>query len=203
MTTILSKLSYNATFYTLMLMLLSSTVLLFYCVAEQKIFYRNKIILSIFFVIVLIGSASGLIDLMQIKEEAVAKGLYTTNNITIQKIIDNTELAHTEDKLPENYDDLKGKLVMYYRFGCPDCNAIYPEWNEMTKNRKDVYWVSTRSEQGKKLLEKYPIHEVPAGIYIKKDGSYVAYVLYSKTTGEITFLKDDMQTLLDLANRQA
>ena len=154
--------------------------------------------------VLLCCSAVALFGLIAVKQQGVQMGLYTTKHTTIQKIIDNTKLGHKEDILPADKNELKGKLIMYYKFGCPDCNGIYTEWTQMTNNVPNLYWVSTRSKQGKELLDIYPVQEVPAGIYIKQDGTYIAYVLYDKTkTGEITFQKDYMDKLLSLARQQA
>lgn len=60
--------------------------------------------------------------------------------------------------------DLKNSIILYYKFGCPDCDAVFALEKNYFKNNK-VYWVSTRSKQGKKLLEKYPVQEVPWCLY--------------------------------------
>ena len=86
-----------------------------------------------------------------------------------------------EDVLP---DDLHGKIIIYFRFGCPDCSAVYPELSKKLMEIKDVYWISSRSPQGKQLLQSYPVDEVPSALYVKADGTYSTIILYEKIDKE-------------------
>lgn len=97
-----------------------------------------------------------------------------------------------EDQVPE---DLHGKLIVYYRFGCPDCSAVYPELTERLKELTDVYWISTRSAQGKELIAKYPVDEVPSVLYVKYDGTYSTAIIYKKNEEKQSYL--DKSTLED------
>lgn len=113
-----------------------------------------------------------------LKFKAQDHGLYTTD-ITIYKMITGIQNSHKEDKLP---DDLNDKIIIYYRFGCPDCEAIYNDLNTYTTdNDLNVYYVSTRSNQGKKLLKQFPVKTVPTGIYI-----------YKNSHGELTYIQKDL-----------
>lgn len=100
-------------------------------------------------------------------QTAKSHGLYT-NDITLTQLIDGLRNTPKEDTLP---DDIAGSIILYYRFGCPDCEAVYPDLKTVVENHPDnrIYWVSSKSEQGRTLLETYPVEEVPAGIYIRQD----------------------------------
>ena len=62
-----------------------------------------------------------------------------------------------------------GDIVIYYRFGCRDCEQIYDELKEdVEKSGISATWVATRTSNGQALLEYYPVEEVPTLILIKK-----------------------------------
>lgn len=96
----------------------------------------------------------------------------------IKEIIYSVQHSPKEDRLPKSINDV---TVIYYRFGCNDCNELYEELSERFENLSDVYWVATRSEQGKELREQYPVESVPSAIFIH-DGKAVTFELYTKTT---------------------
>lgn len=122
--------------------------------------------------------------------KAQKHGLYT-NDITFSELVQGVNNSPEESTLP---DDLSGAVIIYYKFGCSDCEAIYKDLSAAVSGHSDIYWVSTRSEQGKKLLETYPTEEVPAGIYIRQDN-------YNDTipfTSKLLFTTDeDGNTVLD------
>lgn len=110
---------------------------------------------------------------------------------------DNIQLAQTIDKIKssesvgftesENIpDDLRGCLIFYFKYGCPDCGAIHDEFMDYIKTNsiKNIYFVSSRSERGKKLLEQYPVDEVPAIVYVRIKESEI-----SKTYTEVLYEK--------------
>lgn len=87
------------------------------------------------------------------------------------EIIRGLKNSPKEDRLPEN---LHGTVIIYYRFSCEDCQAVYQDLHETLDGLPDVYFVSTRSEQGKALLELYPTSRVPSGIYIMRENEAAA-----------------------------
>jgi hypothetical protein len=95
-----------------------------------------------------------------------------------------------EDELPEN---LTGYIVIYYRFDCPDCHAVYDELSEQVKDNDKVCWISSRSTQGKALLASYPVDEVPSGIYFR-EYTYGGALTYTKKRLYTT--DDDGNTIL-------
>lgn len=86
-----------------------------------------------------------------------------------------------ETLLPSNKNDI---LVIYYRFGCHDCELLYHTLKEQLNDVSDVYWIATRSKQGKQLRKQYPITDVPSGVAIKKDKSRTR-ILFQKQGKEI------------------
>ena len=101
-----------------------------------------------------------------------------------------------ESKLPENPDELKQSLIIYYRFGCRDCEAHYQAIKTAVQPYTNVYWISSRSEQGKQLRETYPVEAVPTGVYITKDGTGLTYVLYTQLQNQTRLNEDELQSML-------
>lgn len=129
---------------------------------------------------------------------ATKHGLYTTD-LTINQLYNGIKNTPVEDKLPE---DTSGCIILFYKFGCKDCEAIYNELLEYTKNKPKIYWVSSRSEQGKALLENYPIESVPTGIYIHTNSDKTRYtkksLYYTSNSGDILLDKTAIDRLLYL-----
>ena len=95
---------------------------------------------------------------------AIKHGMYKTDT-PIAAMLKCNEKTPVESELP---DDISGKLIIYYRYDCPDCHDTYDEMRKMCEAANvDPLWVSTRSQQGKKLMEDYPPTEVPAGLFIE------------------------------------
>lgn len=90
---------------------------------------------------------------------------------TIQAIIKSPISNHNTDLAK------KGNIIIYYRFGCKDCEGIYHELKKYAAETQNVYFVATRQKTGQELLKQYPVDEVPTGIIIQKN-IYTAYILY-------------------------
>ncbi|MDE6055468.1 MAG: hypothetical protein K2G55_17325 [Lachnospiraceae bacterium] len=75
--------------------------------------------------------------------------------------------------------DQPGNILIYYRFGCRDCEAVYDSLKTEVAGKENIYWVASRQSEGQKLLQKYAVSEVPAGVIIQNDGMYISYVLCS------------------------
>ena len=114
------------------------------------------------------------------------------------------------DNIPEN---LKGKIIIYFKYGCPDCSAIHDSLFEYIKQYgvKDIYFVSSRSDKGKKLIKQYPVDEVPAGVYVRNKKSNISdmyveilYIKYQTETGKdaTEFNKDGFYHLLNCQTRK-
>lgn len=110
-------------------------------------------------------------------------GMYEYN-LSVPDLI--TGITHTpkEDTAPNNF---KNTCIIYYRFTCDDCEAIYNDLRTTFLGYDNIYWISTRSDQGKKLTEKYPVTQVPSAVYIDNNGIGHTYLL-AKRTNEKTHL---------------
>ncbi|MDE6913792.1 MAG: hypothetical protein K2P35_08875, partial [Lachnospiraceae bacterium] len=106
-----------------------------------------------------------------------------------------------------NYDQ-QGNILVYYRFGCEDCEAVYDSLKAKIAGKEDIYWVASRQSEGQKLLQTYAVSEVPSGVIIQEDGMYTSYMLcdfiYDKTDelGERQLDTDALDRLLELQKRE-
>lgn len=116
----------------------------------------------------------------------------TTNFIDVL-----TSTINTPMQSKANPKDIKpGSIIIYYKFDCPDCHAIYKDLSKNIKGISDVYWISSRSTTGEKLLKEYPVEEVPSAIYIRNNtlsGStkYSKFLLYTHDENENVILNTD------------
>lgn len=128
-----------------------------------------------------------------------------TQTETISSITNKTNAGFIDqsDILPDN---ITGCILIYYKYGCPDCMAIHDELVSTLANvnTSKVFFVSTRSEKGLQLLKKYPVDEIPSAVYISKDqttshGYYVSLLFDEHSTDNAQYLESN---LLDLINLQ-
>lgn len=103
------------------------------------------------------------------------------------------DCSPVENTLPE---DKTSKIILYYKFGCKDCEAIYQELYLHTKDIPDIYWIATRSEQGINLRKQYPIKNVPSGIAVNHTGNTLTKVLYRKNRNQTTLDTDNLSELI-------
>ena len=166
----------------------------------------HKIIGLCFILIGIIGfSASGVyIYAKSLEAKALSHGLESTN-ISLSDIKYGIQNSPKEDIVPKK---LAGNIIIYYRFHCDDCEATYHDIKaEFEKNGANVYWISSRSKQGKKLLESYPVEEVPTGIYIRKNNyndalEYTKRTLFTKTDDGKYQIDKDAITRLSLLQKE-
>lgn len=117
---------------------------------------------------------------------------------TIEDTWHKIDVSEPESKLP---DDLTGAIIIYYRYGCPDCAATRDDIVESFRYIDNVYWIATRSETGVKLREKYPVADVPAGLVIEKNGEFAEITLYKKVDGKSVIDMDNVSLLISRAQR--
>lgn len=131
---------------------------------------------------------------------AYLHGMYDFN-MSFRNMLTHIKLSPLEDKLPSK---LQQCIIIYYKFGCADCEGIYDNLKISIQDKENIYWVSSRSEQGKKLRELYPIDAVPTGVYIYSDSTasaprYIKKVLYERDDGGNVHLhKVNLERLLEL-----
>lgn len=127
---------------------------------------------------------------------APAHGAQTgIGNEPVHTAIHNIKNSPKESKInPENV--APGSIVIFYKYGCTDCEAIYKDLKTELNNISDVYWVSSESTTGASLRESYPIEEVPTGVYIRNDTlsgnvTFSKFVLYTTDKDGNTILNTD------------
>lgn len=98
-------------------------------------------------------------------------------------------------------EDLSGCVLVYFRPGCPDCEAVWPDLKATLAESglERVYFVNTRSARGKALLEKYPVQEVPSGAYVARRGnntpSFHELLYKYAADGEVVFREEGIDAL--------
>lgn len=124
------------------------------------------------FLIITFLAIFNIIPSINVQANLKEKGMY--KDLPIEKAITTGRYTPYEDEIPEKVLRNKEYLIVYYKFGCPDCKVIYKEMKQLQEEHGNIYFVSTRSEQGKKLLKQYPVEEVPFGVYVFEDNSTIA-----------------------------
>ena len=140
---------------------------------NEKAFRIGSISLRIICALMILASMGLIFYSSVINKMALANGAY--DNIqysqTIGEIKEDVKYGFEEsDDLP---DDLTGCIVIFFRYGCPDCKGIHDDLMKRVEEHKDnkIYFVSTRSSTGSKLLhpdgdmDKYLVNDVPAIVY--------------------------------------
>lgn len=119
------------------------------------------------------------------------------------RAIQNSPIADRNGNL-----DQQGNILIYYRFGCGDCEAVYDSLKVATAGKEDIYWVASRQSVGRELLQKYAVQEVPAGVVILGDGMYVSHVLGNSVYDQLNGTEDiqmdayALDRLLELQERE-
>jgi len=119
------------------------------------------------------------------------------------RAIQNSPIADRNGNL-----DQQGNILIYYRFGCGDCEAVYDSLKAATAGKEDIYWVASRQSVGRELLQKYAVQEVPAGVVILGEGMYVSHVLGNSVYDQLNGTEDiqmdayALDRLLELQERE-
>lgn len=133
--------------------------------------------------------------------DGIRHGVYDPDT-TLHEISERLPVTPVESAVP---DDVSGSLLIYFRFGCSDCEAVYNNLYSELKNIPNVYYVSTRSEQGLELLAKYPVEETPSAVYVYPDGTAFAKSVLHKTdnTGAVVLDRARLAELLAVRERES
>ena len=154
---------------------------------KQRLRFRGRI-----YCLIAVLCFMGIISMSILNVVGLSHGMHT-NDMSLPKTITSVMNSPSEDNLPENKDELKGCIIIYYKFGCPDCEDIYTDLKNALNGHDKIYWVSTESTQGKELLKEYPVSDVPTGVYIRKN----SYSSALKFTKKCLYTKTDGKTVLD------
>lgn len=104
--------------------------------------------------------------------------------------------------------DQAGNILIYYRFGCRDCEAVYGNLRNETAGKENIYWIASRQSEGQNLLQKYTVSEVPAGVIIQSENRYISYVLFNsgddglEESGDVRLDIGALGRLLELQKRE-
>lgn len=123
---------------------------------------------------------------LALKATAAAYGAYGDTygkTETFQHIIYQIKYGHRDqsDRLPSNID---GKILIMYRYGCPDCNDTHDQMMMTLRksgiDMNDVWFISSKSEKGEFLMKFYELEYVPSAIYQNIDDpeNHTARVIY-------------------------
>lgn len=80
-------------------------------------------------------------------------------------------------------DPNKKYLIIVYKFMCKDCEKAYLYLkNKIASSSKknNIYFIASKSNTGKEILNNYPIKFVPSSIIIKPNQQAEINVLYNK-----------------------
>ncbi len=82
-----------------------------------------------------------------------------------------TEVVTHAQSVPTSAETVEaGDLVILYKFGCSDCDAVYDDANALAAEKGvTLKWVSTDTELGRELAEKHGIDWTPTGVYMLND----------------------------------
>lgn len=166
--------------------------------------------INAFKIIALISSVLSLITMMVFmyyNDKAIKYGAYDDfyKKQSINIITNNVEKGFVDQSnlLP---DDLKGCIIIYFKYGCIDCEKIHDDLLTHLENvdTSKIYFVSTRSEKGKQILSQYPVNAVPSGVYILNtpmgSAMQITNVLYdinAPETQEHIFLSEQLDDLIE------
>lgn len=147
--------------------------LLSHACKQYSMVFTSIIIIVLSLFIIIDGYGHGMIN-NDLSERSV---------INISYLNSHTPNKSEYDEVSEDFikNELTNKFIYYYKYTCKDCAAIDTQLNILLdENGYEVIPIETRSEIGKKLLELYPINEVPAGLVIHEDGTHTKRVIYTK-----------------------
>jgi len=174
----------------------------------QKKFNMHKMLYKLFFILAsftLVLSLVFIILFASYKHRALEYGAYGDfdKQETMNTIKQRIRYGY-KDQSEELPDDLSGCIIIFIKFGCPDCENVHDNLLKCLddNNVENVYFVSSRSEKGKEMVKEYNIQAVPSGTYFKKNGdagSRYSEILYTEIpeVGQTDrFVEENMMKLI-------
>lgn len=100
--------------------------------------------------------------------------------------------------------DKGGKMIVFYKFGCPDCRQTADDIIADFPDKK-TYYVETRSKKGQELVNIYGVTDVPSAVVVDSAGKVCHAVLYEDVgaTGRVMFVKTNADYIKQLADGKA
>lgn len=111
------------------------------------------------------------------------------------------EVIDHAQTVPTSADSIEqGDLVVFYKFGCPDCDAVYDDANALAaESGVTLKWVSTDTDLGREFAETHGIDWTPTGVYVlnsKIGDTEIVQMHIDKTEDDQTILDADALTNL-------
>lgn len=115
-----------------------------------------------------------------------------------------SRLPVTPKETPVREENLSNAILIFFKFGCSDCEAIHDDLQVALKNTPNVYYISTRSTQGLELQKRFPIEETPSAVYVYPDGErFAKFVLHTRDEhGKIILNQDFIRQILQIREQE-
>lgn len=137
-------------------------------VAGRKDLNNKNYPLQIAGVIIAVWALLSVSSCLIVQASALTRGASVKNIMTtsVLELYETNAETPISESLPASEG---GSIVILYKYGCPDCEAIYDDLTALIEDNEleNIYFVSTRSTEGKALIEEGDIQYVPTGIYIR------------------------------------
>lgn len=167
---------------------------------NQKPEQKKRILCTMIQIILATGIiCSAFVTIVMLQTQVIAQkhGMYQTH-MPYASVLTGIEHTPEESTLPKDQTQLANSLIIYYKFGCEDCEAVYFDLQESLPDNANIYWVSTRSEQGQELRKTYPVSNVPTIAYITDRNTAVTSEITNKYGEKVTLNQEKLQEILDL-----
>lgn len=133
------------------------------------------------------------IALFALYQTGASRGMTFDNwkQMTVPQIIETNSNTPKTQSLP---DKKNGTIVILYKYGCEDCEAIYSKLEKTLDEleAKDVYYIASSTPDGKKMVEDGNIEFVPTAVYLRHEplanGAAMNHVAIAYTNGNDTEL---------------
>lgn len=160
------------------------SILIFYKKHKIKSAKHKKLSVIVTICAVTLTFLSG-IELLDLKQDINNYGVKYYSGYLDMPVRDFTDKIKKTWLAKEPKPNQKGILVVVYKFGCPDCESVYEPINRtLPHSNKNIYYVSSQSSYGKKLVKKAGLTNVPSIVYItkhdKKQPYYSTSLIYNR-----------------------
>lgn len=87
-------------------------------------------------------------------------------SMDIGTIINTSGKTPRSDRLPKQ---MNGHVVILYKYGCPDCEAIWPDLKQAVSDTglQNVHYIASSSDAGQRIIQQTHIDDVPALVYMR------------------------------------
>lgn len=159
---------------------------------------------------ILLVNITLIVSICFIHTDGLKRGMTSDDwdNYSIFEIIETNQNTPISEEVSLDDD---GAIVILYKYGCPDCEAIYDELNDFLTDADidNVYFVASSSESGETLIEEGQITSVPSAIYIRHEalsnGSTINWVSITTTDSDsnVSFDSTVLEYLIRLQLNEA